>query len=482
MSTFTSTLSIATSGLDAAQARAKVVAENVANATTEGYSTREIQVKQRVAGATGTGVSVIGETRVTNDFLINDRMRVSSENAFTAERAEGADRIAVALGEPGSSAGIFGAYAQFENALRDAAATPESATRLRTVVDTAENLSEQISATAQEAASYRSAVDQEISFAVDDVNEALLRLEELNALPVAGITPAVEDERQRLVDRVNDIIPVNIQRNETNIFLYTERGTYLLTENARQVNFNEAGNVGRNQTVENGLSGLSVDGVDITPYANRNQGLEGGRLTALFEQRDVRLPRFQSQLDSLAEDLVSRFAADEVDPTKPAGAAGLFTVGSAGVPEPGTSGLAERLQLNDLFNPAQGGETFRIRDGQGATTEGAAGAGAQLNRYIDALTGARSAPAALGVSGQLSAAEIAASVASEVSFDQQKTADAAIFTATRLDVARDAELNASGVDTDKELQKLLLIEQAYAANSRVIQTVNEMIDELLRLT
>jgi len=32
------------------------------------------------------------------------------------------------------------------------------------------------------------------------------------------------------------------------------------------------------------------------------------------------------------------------------------------------------------------------------------------------------------------------------------------------------------VDTDYELQNLLLIEQSYAANARVIQTVGDMID------
>lgn len=40
---------------------------------------------------------------------------------------------------------------------------------------------------------------------------------------------------------------------------------------------------------------------------------------------------------------------------------------------------------------------------------------------------------------------------------------------------------AEGVDTDQELQKLLQIEQAYAANARVITTIDEMIQQLLRL-
>ena len=38
-----------------------------------------------------------------------------------------------------------------------------------------------------------------------------------------------------------------------------------------------------------------------------------------------------------------------------------------------------------------------------------------------------------------------------------------------------------GVDTDAELQRLLLIEQAYAANARMIETVDDMMQALLRI-
>ena len=39
----------------------------------------------------------------------------------------------------------------------------------------------------------------------------------------------------------------------------------------------------------------------------------------------------------------------------------------------------------------------------------------------------------------------------------------------------------NGIDTDQEMQTLLVIEKNYAANAKVIQTVNDMIDTLIRL-
>ena len=43
------------------------------------------------------------------------------------------------------------------------------------------------------------------------------------------------------------------------------------------------------------------------------------------------------------------------------------------------------------------------------------------------------------------------------------------------------ELLRDGVDTDDEIQLLLQIEQAYAANARVLVAVDEMINQILRM-
>lgn len=42
-------------------------------------------------------------------------------------------------------------------------------------------------------------------------------------------------------------------------------------------------------------------------------------------------------------------------------------------------------------------------------------------------------------------------------------------------------LLADGVDNDREMEMLLQIEKAYAANAKVIQVVDEMLDQILRI-
>lgn len=43
------------------------------------------------------------------------------------------------------------------------------------------------------------------------------------------------------------------------------------------------------------------------------------------------------------------------------------------------------------------------------------------------------------------------------------------------------DLAASGVNTDAEMQRLLQYEQSYAANARVIQTIDDLIQLLIRM-
>ena len=54
-------------------------------------------------------------------------------------------------------------------------------------------------------------------------------------------------------------------------------------------------------------------------------------------------------------------------------------------------------------------------------------------------------------------------------------------TQTQLNALRDAETANTGVDIDDQMQDLLIIEQAYAANARVIQTASQMLDRLMEL-
>ena len=52
---------------------------------------------------------------------------------------------------------------------------------------------------------------------------------------------------------------------------------------------------------------------------------------------------------------------------------------------------------------------------------------------------------------------------------------------TQHDLLIEAELSETGVDIDSQMQDLLAIEQAYAANARVIEIANQMMQKLMEI-
>ena len=379
--------------------------------------------------------------------------------------------------------GYFNTLSELETALAEATTTPESTTGLASVLNASkavatefENLSDLVSALRAEA-------DQEITLGVERVNAALDEIVSINA-SLAGLdrgtneAAALFDQRDRALDAISEYVAIQtVQRESGAIDVVTQDGAQLIVGTARKLEFNPSIAFGPDQTLANGnLSGITIAGTDITPGANSFTAISSGMFGALFQLRDTDLPDFNAQLDTLAEDLVARFSDDTIDPTKTPGAAGLFVDSGT----PGDPGAAGRLEINAAVDPDNGGAIWRIRDGLEATAEGPPGNADILNNLFAAYTSRN--PLNIGqLQGQFSAVNAAAELSSLAGY-RQVTLDALnSSTQTQLNTVRDAEVAETGVNIDDQMQNLLLIEQAYAANARVIQTASQMIDRLMEL-
>lgn len=159
-------------------------------------------------------------------------------------------------------------------------------------------------------------------------------------------------------------------------------------------------------------------------------------------------------------------------------APGLITDSGATFTSGNELGLSARLDLNASVDPARNGLLTRLRDGLGAVSPGPAGRSDHLLALQRALSDLRT-PA----SGAFTAAPKSLSALAALAVDRiSQTRLDAEADATRA-TARAATLQqlqaADGVDTDAELQDLMQIEKAYAANARVLQTVDDMLATLL---
>jgi flagellar hook-associated protein 1 FlgK len=205
--------------------------------------------------------------------------------------------------------------------------------------------------------------------------------------------------------------------------------------------------------------------------------LGGGSLGAAFVLRDETLPEAQAGLDALARDLVERMADPATDPSLAPGAAGLLTDAGGPLVAGAPAGLAGRVAVNALADPEDGGALWRLRDGLGAALPGPVGEGAQVDRWRVALD----APRALVPGGPMgSAVALAAGFASGMAARRLGAEEEASFATARWSALRESEL-AGGVDSDAEIQTLLAVEQAYAANARVVEAVNAMMQRILEI-
>ncbi len=478
-------LSNALSGLTASSRMAEIVSSNLANAMTEGYGRREAHLVSQQVGGRGAGVAVDRVVRVADLGLIADRRRADAELSGQSGTASMLKRLEMLVGGIGEDGALPARIDAVSSAFISASADPSSDLRLGTVVDSLDDLTSALNSASDGISALRLEADQDIAVQVELLNTSLQRVERLNADITrsrnSGTDPsALIDQRQLVIDTISEIVPLReMSRDGGQVALISKQGTVLIDGRAAEFGFVPAPTVTAEMTfAAGGLSGLTRNGDPIIGGATDGVGrMAGAALAAAFARRDDLLVDAQAALDGVARDLMERLSDPATDPSLAPGQAGLLTDADAALDPAQTIGLAGRIAVNAVVDPDSGGALWRLRDGVGAAAAGPAGYGGQIGAWIDSLAMSRSlnpGEVARDASGQ------AAQLAAGIGRDRLAAEDRQAFAMARRDTLHAEEL-AGGVDSDHEMQMLLQIEQAYAANARVIQVAQSMIQKLMEI-
>lgn len=479
----TSALSAAATGLTAVARATELVASNIANAKTEGYGRRELQLS---SNPYLSGVRIVGVDRLVNAGILGEARLASAGTANAATLSSWSRAAEAAIGMPGDGSSLPDQVAGLESALIRATAQPESELRLSEVLTAASALAQAINRIGTTAQDARQQAEDTIARDVAQLNTGLAEVARLNRAIVAEgtagrDTSSLQDARQRAIDGISEIIPLReVARDHGAVSLFTADGAALLdgTEPAR-IAFTPATAITADMSAATGALGfLSVDGRALS---QDQMGLyAGGRLAANFAIRDTLAPALQAQADQLAGDLAARFASGGPDASIAPGAAGLFTDAGAAPGPAAAAGLAQRLEVNALADPARGGDLWRLRDGLYAATPGQAGDASLLTGMLAALEVPRNGAPLITGGTPRSAGGLAIDLSALGATARLQT-DASLANRTAHSQSLRQSLAADGVDTDAELQRLLALEQAYAANARVIRAADSMLDTLLEI-
>ncbi len=302
MGTISSALSLTSGALDADQAALSVVANNVANANTTGYTeeTPNWQENQpiEIGGiSVGDGVTETGATS-QRDRVLEERLDQQQQLASASStRLTALDNIQALFtpdsGSSSSTAGDIGSdITSFFDSFSSLESDPTDNALREQVLSSASTLSGDISSAASSLNSQSAALDQEATGVASQVNSLTSSLAQLN-LEIQSTSPdsdagTLEDQRQQDLSQLSQLVGINQ--------VTTENNGLSITTTAGQLLVSEGQNFQLTTGMVNGVADFFLGGTDITSQLATGGGQLGGYLTA----RDQDIPDALSSLDQLA--------------------------------------------------------------------------------------------------------------------------------------------------------------------------------------
>jgi flagellar hook-associated protein 1 FlgK len=379
------------------------------------------------------------------------------------------------------------------------ATKPNESTLAATVISSAKDVAASLNSISSEVQAMRGTIDREINDMIEKLNGLLTNFNDVNDTIKAGTALGKDvnnelDMRERYLKQISEIVGVrSFTRNNNDMALYTTDGTMLFDIDARKIMFNpqpayDASTLG---------NPVIIDGAEMTAGDGGNSTAKG-KLQALLQVRDNIIPTYQNQLDETARGLIEVFAQQDMTGGGNDPIPGLFTytgyTATDTIPTTGTvfPGLASVFKVNDTLVKSVAGDPTLLRDG-GYDVDGLGVASAVylgnvndeagysdiLDGYVAAFEDERDFDTASMLDARTTIGEYATGSVGWLEQLISESASAKDNKEAQLTRVAEALSNTTGVSLDEEMSLMLDLEQSYKASSKLVATVDEMIQALL---
>jgi flagellar hook-associated protein 1 FlgK len=444
-------LQTALSGLEAAQAAIDTTGQNIANASTPGYSRQEVNLTERTAltipslssftgqgSQLGTGVDITDITRIRDTFLDGQYRAQNTQTSGDSTNATILGQAQAALNEPTSSglSGVMDTFWQGWNAL---ASSPNNAGAMQTVIGDGQGVADTLNTLASQVTTLQSQVTQQYNTLTDpnsgavagDANQIAQLNLQISQAQSAGINANnLQDKRDSLVDDLSQYSNVNVTTQSNGMV---------------NVSFGNAAIAAQNGTAD---STPLVDGTTVNLSQNltdSNLNGSGGTLGSLLGLYDStagtgKLADYMTTLNGVANQLVT---------TVNGAISGADSAGATAPP---------------FFDPS-------------GTTAATIAVNSSVTSSSTPYT-ATEATAVNGLSGG-SAEQSYQAFVTQVGGDVQSAQNSQSTAQSLLTAIGNQRQSVSGVSLDEEMTNLIQFQQAYQASARVMSTIDTMIGSLL---
>jgi flagellar hook-associated protein 1 FlgK len=452
----TEALSTAVSGMSVAQARINTISRNISNASTDGYSRK---TQGAIVGPTGAPFAA-PILRQVNDALALSIREASGELNKLDVTVQLLSQIETQFGRPEDNGSLPGVLKQLESAFRDLQTSPEKSTLYSTAVGVADQVAHSFQQLYERAEDVKDDTNNRINQSISDVNATLQQIHDLNVSIASGgnglDTTDLEDQRDQAMLKLGGLMDfTTFKQANGSIAIYSKQGVPLL---------------------DNFVHPISLTGIGTKPSvlpAPPVVVIKSGELGGLLNVRDTAIPNLEGQLDDMARALTQAFS-DPPPPAAPPNGVGveLFNDGGGTPYSAATAtGYARRISVNVAIraNP----ELIRNSASPGDTTT--------IDRAVAVFSRTDIAFTAAGLPATGGITQVATDFVAAQSTARQD-AQGGLDHQTALKQSFETKFSSlTGVNLDQEMAELIVFQQAYAANARMIQTSKDMLDDLMSI-
>ncbi|MDR3459827.1 MAG: flagellar hook-associated protein FlgK [Verrucomicrobiae bacterium] len=463
------TLDLARRAMQAQMAGVTVAGQNLANVNTPGYSRQRVDLATSpdlpsYIGQTGTGVNATGITQIVSNLLNGQIQSQSSTSGFwTSQQTalqSAQDGLAEFLNGTGSttdttgsasSSGLSGQLSNLFAAFQGVAASPGSIPARQTLIGAAQNLATMFNQVDKQLTNVKTSLNTSLSSDVDSANKVASQIADLNKqISIAefsgGTANDLRDQREQALEKLSGLANITTSTGTDGSVNVSVGGQALVS--GRQV-------LDTLQTYDAGggqmLVRTAAGGTPLT--------LTGGTMQGTIEARDGELGTMQTNINSLATNLIN----------------GVNAIYQPGYGLNGTTGATffDGTGAGDMaVNQSLVNDPSTLQAANAATATGDNSVALQLAQLADT--------AQAGLNNQTFGDYYGATVTGLGS--ALSNANTEVTNQQAVSSMLSTQLGSvSGVNIDEEMTNLLSFQRAYTASAELLKTVDQMIQTTLAM-
>ncbi|KOS60742.1 flagellar hook-associated protein FlgK [Lysinibacillus agricola] len=497
-------------GLFTQQTALYTTGHNISNANTLGYSRQRVNMEATAGfpaaglnqpnypGHLGTGVQAGSIQRIRDEFVDRQFRQETNKLGYWESRSNAISQMEDIMDEP-SQYGLNAALEQFWKGLQDVSTNPENTASRKVAMQRAEHLAESFRYMDKQLKTIQGNLGNEVNVATNRINSLLKQIAAINKQvqevePNGHVPNDLYDERDVLIDELNNYIPVSIKRVESggNASAVAEGSLtvvfkpYGTDKEIELVNGKDYATFEVNGTVANPSGSKQIDGTNLSNMFSSIQvsGL-GSTESIAYDDLEPGKGKLLSLIDSYGYDSageskgyyietlasLDKLAAEFAEAFNEMHKKGYDLSGDKNdidffTTEDGSPITAGNIRVNDDFlndpsklaassGPNEEGNGKWALELANIQSKGQASLnGATFNSYYQGMIGK------LGTDG-------------EEAYRLNKTSETLLVTLSG------NRASVSSVSLDEEMTNMITFQQAYNANARMITVVDETLDKII---